>query len=313
VPNTKWHTLTGSTAEIVFDLRKRTRAEWLEGRTHGIGGSEVSTILKINPWDSPVALWLRKKERIDAVEMNESMYWGLIHESNILKEMQKLYPEFWIINCNYFLRHPQIAHHVVTPDGIIIADGNPQGNGVLEMKTTGIECFREKWTDEPPDYVNAQVQWQMHVTGLKWGMVALLAGGNRFQSYYVARDDDFIAYAVGEVDKFWKLLVDNIQPPLDGTEATYNAIKGKYPKEDEELIDLELDPLKYGHLFIEYDTAKENEKLGASNKRLATAQLMELTQEHQRARCGGAVIHWRTNKNGTRVPSIKNPIRAMNG
>ena len=58
---TQWHKLTGVNAEIIFDKRTRTREDWEKARSSmGIGGSEIGTILDMNPWDSRVAgSWTR--------------------------------------------------------------------------------------------------------------------------------------------------------------------------------------------------------------------------------------------------------------
>ena len=47
-------------AKVFADTRKMTRDEWLESRRKGIGGSDASAILGLNPYSSPLAVYLDK-------------------------------------------------------------------------------------------------------------------------------------------------------------------------------------------------------------------------------------------------------------
>ena len=42
-------------------IRQKNREEWLKDRSCGIGSSEVATVLGLNPWETPLQLWRRKK------------------------------------------------------------------------------------------------------------------------------------------------------------------------------------------------------------------------------------------------------------
>lgn len=53
-----------------------TREEWLETRRGGIGGSDISAIAGMNPWRSPLAVYLDKRGEIEDGPDNERMYWG---------------------------------------------------------------------------------------------------------------------------------------------------------------------------------------------------------------------------------------------
>ena len=55
-----------------------TRAEWLEARRNGIGGSDAAAIAGLNRWRSPVAVWLDKTGQIVPEEPGEAAYWGIM-------------------------------------------------------------------------------------------------------------------------------------------------------------------------------------------------------------------------------------------
>ncbi|HQE50274.1 MAG TPA: YqaJ viral recombinase family protein, partial [Fervidobacterium sp.] len=44
----------------LVDTREITQEEWLQFRKRGIGGSDISAILGLNPWKSPLALYYDK-------------------------------------------------------------------------------------------------------------------------------------------------------------------------------------------------------------------------------------------------------------
>lgn len=44
----------------VIPTLEMERTEWLEQRRKGIGGSDAPVIMGVNPWRSPMDLWLEK-------------------------------------------------------------------------------------------------------------------------------------------------------------------------------------------------------------------------------------------------------------
>ena len=42
-------------------IKYKSREEWLQNRSNGIGASEAGTVLGLNPWETPYQLWRRKK------------------------------------------------------------------------------------------------------------------------------------------------------------------------------------------------------------------------------------------------------------
>ena len=54
----------------IFDSKNATREEWLKVRKLGLGGSDMSAVLGVNQWRSPLDVWLDKTS--DTVEEKES-------------------------------------------------------------------------------------------------------------------------------------------------------------------------------------------------------------------------------------------------
>ena len=55
-----------------------SRTEWLKERTKGIGGSDVATVLGLNPYKTPLELWEEKTGKTAGKEAGQAAYWGCL-------------------------------------------------------------------------------------------------------------------------------------------------------------------------------------------------------------------------------------------
>lgn len=75
--------------KLIYTKDMETR-EWLHYRRLGIGGSDASTILGINPYHSILRLWEEKTGRIPVEEKeNEYTHFGHVMEPVIRKEFER--------------------------------------------------------------------------------------------------------------------------------------------------------------------------------------------------------------------------------
>ena len=51
------------------------RDAWLLERTKGIGGSDVATVLGLNPYKTPLSLWEEKTGKTEGSPAGEAAYW----------------------------------------------------------------------------------------------------------------------------------------------------------------------------------------------------------------------------------------------
>jgi putative phage-type endonuclease len=198
-------------------------------RRGGVGGSDISAIAGINPWKSALTLYYEKRGELPDTEESEAMYWGKRLESTIAEEAaQRLGLE--IAEVPYILAHPEHDCHRAQIDRLIL--DSERGNGVLEVKNMGhwsSQKVREsEGEDAIPDHYLLQVQWQLHVTGLSWGVFAALMGGSEFRSYEVQRDDTLIAGLVKLADDFWRCVQNGTPPAADGSDSTTATLKQVY-------------------------------------------------------------------------------------
>jgi len=66
-------------------------AEQLDERRHGIGGSDAGAILGVNPYRTPLQVWLEKtgKAEPDDLSDNEAVTWGNVLEDTIAREYSR--------------------------------------------------------------------------------------------------------------------------------------------------------------------------------------------------------------------------------
>lgn len=75
--------------DVLVSTKQMTRNQWLHWRRKGIGGSDASAIAGINPWKSPMAVWLDKTGQIEPEEAGEAAYWGNVLENVVADEFKE--------------------------------------------------------------------------------------------------------------------------------------------------------------------------------------------------------------------------------
>ena len=223
----------------VMDAEKR-RA-WLKERMTGLGASDIPVLFGLSSWKSPSSLWLEKtglQEPLD--EMSEPAEWGLRLEDAIAakfgEETGRLVPDG---DPHEIARHPDVPILMATIDRAqVLVEGCvrptfdvPGEVGVLELKTAAFQKADE-WEDgEPPLVYQVQLQAQLLVTGRAFGSLAVLIGGQRFLWVDVPAHPEFQRRIVQEARAFWESVETHNPPPVDGSEATREAIRRAFPQE----------------------------------------------------------------------------------
>lgn len=185
-------------------IRPKSHDEWLKVRESGIGSSEVSTILGINPFETPYQLYLRKKGMMPAKEENFAMRAGHYLEDAVSRfysdktgvQIIKSSAVDWIIRDN---DRPYLQ---VSPDRTFWIPGLPKNKhnkAILECKTTQLEVDEL----DVPQHWYIQLQYQLGVAGYTQGALAWLTKGREFGSRDFAFDADIYAWITDEVQRFW--------------------------------------------------------------------------------------------------------------
>lgn len=202
-----------------------TREKWLEGRKHGIGGSDAAAVIGENPYKTNVELWEEKTNRKNAEDISDKPYvkYGIDMEPILRENFIIKHPEFEIVHKeNEIIKHNKFPFLFATLDGQLINKDTGE-MGILEIKTTNIlqSMQKEKWKDQIPPNYYCQVLHYLNVTEYSFAFVfAELNYSEDYQStrtYKIERKnvEEDIEYLLDKEIEFWKYVVDDIRPPLE--------------------------------------------------------------------------------------------------
>ena len=210
----------------------KTRDEWLKGRSdlHGIGGSDASAAIGMNPWRTNTDLWQIKTKRKKAPDIsdNDRVRYGQEAEQYIRRlyqlkhahDMEVQYIPDVILQNN---EHPEMLY---SPDGLLIdQDGR---RGIWECKTTTImkSIDKEKWWDKAekqkilPDNYYIQVLHGLNVTGFDfvelYAELTYPSGNSELVPYHIERSEvqDDLDLIRDGVLEFWKYVENDEEPAL---------------------------------------------------------------------------------------------------
>ena len=205
----------------------KNREEWLQNRFKGIGGSEASAIVGLNPYMSNVDLWNIKTGQIVPEDISDKPYvkYGTNAEEHLRALFTLDYPQYqveYVDNNSYF--NDKFPFALASLDGVLIEKETGR-KGILEIKTTNIlqSMQKEKWKDRIPDNYYIQVLHYLMVT--EYEFVVLVAqlksefNGEIYKQtkhYKIERADveADIQYLANEEMKFWKLVQEKKKPAL---------------------------------------------------------------------------------------------------
>ena len=210
--------------EQIVNKLNLSKEEWLHYRRSGIGGSDAGAIAGLNPYKSPISVYLDKTGQIEPVEQTDAMYWGTVLEKVVADEFT-IRTNMKVRKNNTILRSEEHPFMIANIDRVVV--GAAEG---LECKTTNA-FNNDLWKNGSiPDVYMAQVQHYMAVTGFEAWWIAVLIGGNDFRYKRVERDDDFIAMLIQLEEDFWINHVQaGVMPDVDGTSASSEIIKQMFP------------------------------------------------------------------------------------
>ena len=200
------------------------RKEWLNWRTSGIGGSDVSIIFGLNKFRSVYQLWLEKTGQVIPVEEeNDYTHFGTILEPIVKAEFTRR-TGLKIRSRNAILQSEEYPFMLADLDGVIYENGEMC---IFEAKTAST-YKKEIWEEGVPVEYQLQIQHYMAVTGAKKTYIAALVGGNQFFYYEVFRDEELINIIIQVEKEFWQENVkQGIEPAPDGSEATTKYLNQK--------------------------------------------------------------------------------------
>lgn len=273
-------------------IRPKSHEEWLKAREDGIGASEVSAIVGLNPWETPFSLWLKKTHQIPPTEENDAMRRGHYLEDAVVQWWMHETGEQVIkaSAADIIYVHPDHPYMRVTPDRIVKGR-----NKILEVKSTATQMG-----ETIPDYYLCQVQYQMYVTGIHNAELIYIQGGLTFGRFIVEYDEEFAAYLAQKVTEFW---MENVKGGKEPEAINVADLAVKVPKSTPEKS-IEADDKAISQIEKLRDLKAHYEALGNEIDELTDSIKMYMTDSEAILDASGNVlVTWKSGKDKTSFDS----------
>lgn len=214
-------------ARVLASTKHLAREDWLALRRQGIGSSDAPAVAGLNPWSSPLAVYLDKVGEAPPREPTEAMTLGTRLEAVVAD----LFAEDTGWRCRRrwaILQHPAHPWMLANLDRQVwTADA---GWVPFEAKTTAAR-HAAAWADgQVPEPVQVQVLHQCAVTAAPYAFVGVLIGGQHFAWTRLEADPAAVRALIALEAQFW---TDYVQahrpPPLDDGPATADLLRALYP------------------------------------------------------------------------------------
>lgn len=270
--------------------------KWLQTRNAGIGGSDASVIMGLNPYKSPYQLWLEKTGQAEAPDLsgNQYIYWGHKNEANIAdwfeedsgKKVRKLGT----------LRNRAHPFMLANVDRAVMGE-----DAGLEIKTAGVAQARKWKGDEIPDAYYCQCLHYLAVTGADRWYIAVLIGGNEAIRKTVERNEEDIKALIEAEKDFWDHVVTRTPPPVDGSASCAAALSERFKGGGSSILlssktDAMIESLQSDRAIMDALKKQITQKENAIKELLGDAE--EGTTEHYR-------VLWKTQAGRESVPLSK--------
>lgn len=216
-------------------------------RKKTLGGSDIPAVANLDPYRTPLDVYLEKKGEAPPREETWPMRLGT--------EQEALVANWYGRERNVSIEnHPQVIH----PKFAWVSGSPDRVMTQMGKVIRGLECkfrserMRDKYGDPGTDEVlpsdMAQCCWYMLLFPMAeaWD-VAVQFGNQERLIYTVPRDAELIEMFLETGREFWEShILTDTPPPLDGSKSASDYLKRKYPSDngplleptDEEILDI---------------------------------------------------------------------------
>ncbi len=213
-------------SDVYTVIENQNHDAWLKTRSFGIGGSDASAVLGLNPYKTNIELFEEKIGRRLPEDISEKTYvkYGTMAEPSIRDLFILDYPEYTVeYHENRILRSNAYPFMQASLDGELTDQEGRRG--VLEIKTTNIlqSMQYEKWKDRIPDNYYLQVLHYLLVTGYQFVVLRAHLRSNwgedrrtTVKHYFIERTEveADLKMLLTEEQKFWRYVESGRKPPL---------------------------------------------------------------------------------------------------
>lgn len=274
--------------ERVVKVTDIPREEWLQHRRTGIGGSDSSTIVGLNPYSSLFYLYNDKLGLLPEKNDTEAMRQG--------RDLEQYVADRWMERTgkrckrnNYMWRSTEHPCMLADIDREVVGE-----NAGLECKTTSVYNHSDFQNGEIPPTYYVQCMHYMAVMGFDRMYLAVLVLNSGFYDFVIERDEAEISALIPQEEEFWRLVEAQEPPPVDGSDATLDALRKLYPRECPEEYSMPLIGSEYDTELSELqevqNTIRELQKIADGKK----ASIMAEMGDAPRAETGCFTVSWQS-------------------
>ncbi|RDY26709.1 hypothetical protein CHL78_012210 [Romboutsia weinsteinii] len=277
-------------ANIIYDTNKGTTKEWIEARRCGIGGSDASSIVGLNPHKGVISVYndkLEDEDISDCIEKSEPSYKMTL--TNKLKNF--VAKEFTLKtnkksrSINGILRNDIYPYAIANIDKAIVSE-----RAFLKCVVTN-SFMKNKWENKIPANYEVQCHHYMAVSGATHCYIAVLIGNEALIIHKLNRDEKIIDYLMKAEEMFWKECILGEKLPLPSGDEEYSKYlreRYKCSKNEDVRIFIEDDKIS------RYDEIVENIKeLDKEKKSIEQFIQMEM-KEYEIGYLGDRKISWKS-------------------
>lgn len=212
--------------------KTNSRDEWIALRSKYIGGSDAAAVVGLNPFSSQYSLWAEKTGKTPPFDGNLATEVGTFLEEFVAKKFEQETGKK-VRRCNMSVLNDKYPWAIANIDREIVGE-----DAGLEIKTTSELNIKKFGSGEYPANYYCQMVHYLAVTGKAKWYLAVLIGNREFRWFILERDQAEIDALMNAEKEFWTHVKDNTPPPVDGTNASADAINSIFPIETEETVDL---------------------------------------------------------------------------
>mgnify|MGYP003289634399 CR=1 FL=1 len=245
---------------MIQEFEFKDHEEWLAIRSKYIGGSDAGAVIGLNPYKSRYSLWAEKTGKVPGFEGNIATKVGSYLEELVAKMFEEETGKK-VRRKNRTMVNDIYPFACANIDRAVIGE-----KALLEIKTTtSIPIMKQLRNTEFPAAYYAQVVHYLAVTGLEKAYLAVLVNCRELKIFTLDRDQAEIDALMEAEKAFWEYVEKDIEPGVDGSDATSDAILARYPESTDKNVDLigyETELMEYMELSkrIKELTALKDEK-----------------------------------------------------
>lgn len=274
---------------VLLGKAEHDTPEWHALRAGGIGASEIAAVVGLSRWDSPFSLWHVKKGNLPGRPTLSHMRWGQRLEPVVLEWWLEQHPEYEAEASPGTFAHNERDWQRCNPDALLWRAGEKENTfptALYEGKISRFgDGFGKSGTDEIPLAYRCQVQHSLDVFGLRFAHLAVLIGGSEAREYTIEADPEDQAHLRTKGAAFWASVMEADEPPLDCTDATYQAVVQLNP----DLLKGEGVDLN-SETWVAYLDAKNAQTEATEALTLAKSTILHAMRGVQNARIGGMTV-----------------------